>query len=132
MHPVEQLVETIKLIFKERGASPLRLILGHVVDSWEYASAMELVKLFRKDGTLLELPGMSERKEEVQVIAQSVFAMLRVAHPFLSTRTLSTKAIEYLENVHESLDYSRLISLIRNSMDFTERDMLTENELKKL
>lgn len=131
-HSVEQLAETIKLIFKERVDSPLRLILGHVNGSEEYASAsaMELVNLFRKDGTPLELPGMADRKEDVQVIAQSVFAMLRVAHPFLCTRTLSVKAIEYLEEEHESLDYSRLIRMIRNSMALTQRDTLTERELK--
>lgn len=133
-HSVEQLADAIKLIFKARGDSPLRLILGHVIDSETYvsASAMELVRLFRKDGTLLELPAMSDRKEDVQVIAQSVFAMLRVAHPFLCTRTLSTKAIEFLEGEHESLDYSRLVRVIRNAMALTERDTLTERELKNL
>ncbi|MGJ8639134.1 MAG: hypothetical protein ACSHYA_07040 [Opitutaceae bacterium] len=131
-HSVGQLSETLKTIFAERADSPIRLILGHVADSECYvsASAMELVDLFRKDGIVLNLPGMSERRKDVHVIAQSVFTTLRVAHPFLCTRTLSTKAIEFLEDSHESLDYSKLVRVIRNAMALTERDTLTEKELK--
>ncbi|HAV14425.1 MAG TPA: hypothetical protein DCX06_13180 [Opitutae bacterium] len=131
-HSVDQLADSLKLIFKERVNSPLRLILGHVADSETYvsATAMDLVKMFRKDGKVLDLPGMCDRKEDVHVIAQSVFTTLRVAHPFLCTRTLSTKAIEFLEEGHESLDYSRLVRVIRNAMALTQRDTLTEKELK--
>lgn len=129
---VGQLANTLKLIFKARGDSPIRIILGHVTDSEDYvsATAMDLVKMFRKDGNILELPGMCDRKEDVQIIAQSVFTMLRVAHPFLCTRTFTSKAIQFLEDGHESLDYSRLVRVIRNSMALTQRDTLTEVELK--
>jgi DNA-binding NtrC family response regulator len=131
-HSVGQLADTLKSVFKKRGDSPIRLILGHVIDSEDYvsATAMDLVKMFRKDGSLLQLPGMCDRKEDVSVIAQSVFTMLRVAHPFLCTRTFTSKAVQFLEDGHESLDYSRLVRVIRNSMALTQRDTLTEVELK--
>lgn len=129
---VEQLAGCLKLIAEKGDGSPVRLILGHVADSESYVSrsAMALVKSFRKDGVGFELPSMSERKEDVHVIAQTVFTTLRVAHPFLCTRILSTGALQFLEDSHESLDYSKLVRVIRNAMALTERDTLTEKELK--
>ncbi len=114
------------------ATSSLRWILGHVVDSESYVSdsAMKLVQGFRESGALLELPGMDERKEDVHVIAQSVFTTLRMAHPFLSTRTLSSGAVDYLESIHKTLDYSRIVRVIRNAMALTERATLTAEALK--
>ncbi|MGJ8651898.1 MAG: hypothetical protein ACSHX8_01375 [Opitutaceae bacterium] len=129
---VEQLADTLKLITEKGDGSPIRLILGHVADSESYVggTAMALVKSFREDGARLELPSMSERKEDVHAIAQTVFTTLRVAHPFLCTRILSTGALQFLEDSHESFDYSKLVRVIRNAMALTERDTLTERELK--
>lgn len=129
---VEQFSHFLAQIHAVNEETPVRFILGHVIDSEEYVSesAIELVDYFRKSGTILELPGMNERKEDVHVIAQSIFTTLRVAHPFLCTRTLSSGAVQYLESIHEALDYSRLVRVIRNSMALTQRDTLTEEELK--
>ncbi len=129
---IEQLNHFFEVILEAGENTTLRLILGHVADSESYVSegAMQLVKDFRRSGALLELPGMDERKEDVHVIAQSVFTTLRVAHPFLCTRTLSSGAIHHLESIHKSLDYSSLVRVIRNAMALTERDTLTEEELK--
>ena len=131
---VEQFSHFLAQIHAVNEETPVRFILGHVIDSEEYVSesAIELVDYFRKSGTILELPGMNERKEDVHVIAQSIFTTLRVAHPFLCTRTLSSGAVQYLESIHEALDYSRLVRVIRNSMALTQRDTLTEEELKNI
>jgi transcriptional regulator with PAS, ATPase and Fis domain len=107
-------------------------ILGHVDDSDGYLEdeVKALLYSFRKLGVVVEIPAMAERKDDVCLIAQSIFATLRTAHPFLMTRMLSHCAIEYLEAQCAKMSYSSLVRIIRNSMSLTERDTLTENELK--
>lgn len=108
------------------------LILGHVEDSEGYLEkeVKALLQSFKQLGEIVEIPPMAERKEDINMITQSVFATLRSAHPFLVTRMLSQGAIEYLEAQCAELSYSSLVRIIRNSMSLTERDTLTENELK--
>ena len=89
-----------------------------------------LLNKFRELGETVEIPFMAERKEDVSLIAQSIFTTLRSAHPFLVTRMLSQSAIDYLEAQCAEMSYSGLVRIIRNSMSLTERDTLTENELK--
>ncbi|MDQ8206022.1 hypothetical protein QEH52_00745 [Coraliomargarita sp. SDUM461003] len=107
-------------------------ILGHVDDSEGYLEkeVKALLNKFRELGETVEIPCMAERKEDVSLIAQSIFTTLRSAHPFLVTRMLSQSAIEYLEAQCAEMSYSGLVRIIRNSMSLTERDTLTENELK--
>lgn len=108
------------------------LILGHVEDSEEYLEpeVKALIKTFRSLGETLELPPLAIRREDVSLIAQSIFTTMRTAHPFLMTRTLSRGAIEYLEAQCAEMSYSSLVRTIRNSMALTQRDTLTEEELK--
>ncbi|MGZ0657321.1 hypothetical protein ACWPKO_03330 [Coraliomargarita sp. W4R53] len=107
-------------------------ILGHVDDSEDYLEdeVKALLKSFQKMGETIEIPPLAERKDDVSLIAQSIFTTLRTAHPFLMTRMLSRSAIEYLEAQCAEMSYSGLARIIRNSMSLTERDTLTENELK--
>lgn len=107
-------------------------ILGHVDDSDGYleAEVKHLIKQFRAYGEVIKIPNMAERREDVSQIVQSVFNTLRSAHPFLMTRMLSRSAIDYLEAQCGEMSYSSLVRIIRNSMALTERDTLTEDELK--
>jgi DNA-binding NtrC family response regulator len=106
-------------------------ILGHVEDSDAYleAEVKALIKTFCELGVAIELPPMAERKEDVSLIAQSIFTTLRTAHPFLMTRTLSRCAIELLESQCAEMNYSSIVRVIRNSMALTQRDTLTEEEI---
>lgn len=107
-------------------------ILAHVDDSEAYLEpeVKALIKCFRQLGEVIELPSMAERKDDVSLIAQSIFTTLRTAHPFLMTRMLSRGAIEFLEAQCGEMSYSSVVRSIRNSMALTERDTLTEEELK--
>ena len=107
-------------------------ILGHVDDSEGYLEkeVKALIRTFRELGEVVELPCLGERRDDVSLIAQSVFTTLRTAHPFLVTRTLCRSAIEYLEAQCAEMSYSSLVRIIRNSMALTQREILTEEELK--
>ncbi len=107
-------------------------ILGHVDDSEGYLEpeVKALLKTFRKLGETVEIPLLANRKEDVSLIAQSIFTTMRTAHPFLMTRSLSRSAIEFLEAQCAEMSYSSLVRIIRNSMALTQRDTLTEEELK--
>ncbi|TVP81322.1 MAG: hypothetical protein EA353_01710 [Puniceicoccaceae bacterium] len=107
-------------------------ILGHVDDSDVYleAEVKALIKKFRELGEVVELPSFGDRKDDVSLIAQSVFTTLRTAHPFLLTRTLSRASIDYLEAQCAEMSYSSLVRIIRNSMALTQREILTEEDLK--
>ncbi len=130
---VARLTEYFKQLDETSIAAPSPcFILGHVEDSEAYleTEVKDLIKTFQKFGTLIELPTMAERKEDVSLIAQSIFTTLRTAHPFLMTRTLSRSAIEFLEAQCADMSYSSIVRVIRNSMSLTQRDTLTEEELK--
>lgn len=73
---------------------------------------------------------MAERREDIGLIAQSIFTTLRTAHPFLMTRTLSKDAVEYLQDTCDEYSYAGLVRNIRNAMALTERDTLSEKELQ--
>lgn len=107
-------------------------ILGHVEDSESYLEdhVKELICAFTSMSKVLELPSMAERREDIGLIAQSIFTTLRTAHPFLMTRTLGKDAIEYLQEACQDYNYASLVRNVRNAMALTERDMLTEEELK--
>jgi transcriptional regulator with PAS, ATPase and Fis domain len=107
-------------------------ILGHVDDSDTYLEkeVKALIKTFCDLGEVVELPSLGERRDDVSLIAQSVFTTLRTAHPFLLTRTLSRDAIDYLEAQCADMSYSSLVRIIRNAMALTQRDVLTEEDLK--
>jgi len=130
---VARLSEYLQQLSEQDAESPSPcFILGHVEDSEAYleAEVKGLIKIFQKLGARIELPPMADRKEDVSLIAQSIFTTLRTAHPFLMTRTLSRGAIEYLENQCAEISYSGLVRVIRNSMALTQRDALTAEELR--
>jgi DNA-binding NtrC family response regulator len=108
------------------------LILGHVEGSEVYLEEQikNLIQTFQNLGEVIELPTLEMRKDDVSLIAQSIFTTMRTAHPFLMTRTLSRSAIEYLETHCSEMSYCSLVRIIRNSMALTEREILTEEELK--
>lgn len=119
----------------ETGAAELPrtcLILGHVADSENYLDSVEVAFLerFKKLSRSVDIPSFADRKEDISLIAQNIFTTMRVAHPFLLTRTLTAGAIEYLESRYEELNYSALVRVIRNAMALTEREVLTEEDLK--
>lgn len=107
-------------------------ILGHVDDSDGYLEpeVKTLIKNFKVLAETIEIPPLSERKDDICLIAQTIFTTLRTAHPFLMTRTLSRGGIEYLESQCSEMSYSGLVRTIRNAMSLTERETLTEEELK--
>lgn len=107
-------------------------ILGHVEDSESYLEEQvkDLIKKFTSLSKVVELPSMAVRREDIGLIAQSIFTTLRTAHPFLMTRTLSKEAIDYLQDACEEYSYAGLVRNVRNAMALTERDTLTEVELK--
>jgi hypothetical protein len=121
-----------KLKENEISDSSICFILGHVDDSEGYleTEVKHLIKQFRDHGEVIQIPNMSERRDDISQIVQSVFNTLRSAHPFLMTRMLSRGAIDYLEAQCGEMSYSSLVRIIRNSMALTERDTLTEDELK--
>ncbi|WPJ94783.1 hypothetical protein SH580_15220 [Coraliomargarita algicola] len=130
---IERLNEHLTQLNEEGAQEPRPcFILGHVDDSEGYLEneVKTLLNSFRKLGEIVAIPPMAERKEDVSLIAQSIFTTLRTAHPFLMTRMLSRSAIEYMEAQCAEMSYSSLVRIIRNSMSLTERDTLTQDELK--
>jgi transcriptional regulator with PAS, ATPase and Fis domain len=130
---VARLNEYLAQLSKDAIEAPAPcFILGHVDDSEAYleAEVKALIKTFRTLGEVIELPSLGERKDDVSLIAQSIFTTMRTAHPFLMTRTLSRSAIEYLEAQCTEMSYCSLVRIIRNSMALTQREILTEDELK--
>ncbi|MEM8868692.1 MAG: hypothetical protein AAGC73_10555 [Verrucomicrobiota bacterium] len=130
-------IERLNAFLESLEATPdqapkICLILGHVDDSETYLDTEEVkfIERFRKISQKLSIPAFADRKEDISLIAQSIFTTMRVAHPFLITRTMTAGAIQYLESKHEELDYSGLVRVIRNAMALTERDTLTHEELK--
>ena len=116
---------------KAGGNAPC-FILGHVEDSESYLEdqVKDLIQKFTSLSEVVELPSMAVRRDDIGLIAQSIFTTLRTAHPFLMTRTLSKEAIDYLQDACEEYSYAGLVRNIRNAMALTERDTLTEVELK--
>jgi hypothetical protein len=108
------------------------LIIGHVDDSNAYleAEVLSLIKLFQSRGHHLEIPALADRIDDVCMIAQATFTTLRIVHPFLSARTLSREAVNYLQTNCSDLSYSGLVRLIRNAMALTGSDVITIEELK--
>lgn len=107
-------------------------ILGHVDDSDSYLEpeVKEMIRHFQSVAEIIHLPPMAERKDDICLVAQTIFTTLRTAHPFLITRILSRGAIEYLESQSAEMSYSGVVRTIRNAMSLTEREILTEEELK--
>lgn len=130
---IARLTEYLAQVNKDDKLSPSPcFILGHVDDSEVYLEpeVKALINTFRGLGETLALPMLAERGEDVSLIAQSIFTTMRTAHPFLMTRTLSRGAIEFLEAQCGEMSYSSLVRTIRNSMALTQRDTLTEEELR--
>lgn len=130
---VARLNEYLDQLSQENRQTPSPcFILGHVKDSEGYleTEVKALLKSFRKIGEVVDLPSLGDRKDDVSLIAQSIFTTMRTAHPFLMTRTLSRSAIEYLEAQCAEMSYCSLVRIIRNSMALTQREILTEDELK--
>jgi len=129
---IERISEYIQNRTKDANSPQICLILGHVNDSESYLepSVLSLLELFKENSETLTIPDMADRRQDISLIAQSIFTTMRSAHPFLQTRTLTADAIRHLEDEYASMDYSRLVRIIRNAMALTERDTLTEEELK--
>ena len=115
----------------DSGGKPC-FILSHVDSSESYLgdASKTLIQLFKDRSDRIAIPPMAERQEDIALIAQSLFTTLRAAHPFLVTRMLTREAIAYLESTCAEISYSSLIRNIRNAMALTERELLTDEELK--
>ncbi|PXA02904.1 hypothetical protein DDZ13_14715 [Coraliomargarita sinensis] len=112
----------------------LRIVISHVLDSETYFSETTgpMMRSLREHAATLELPALSERADDIPLIAQRIFSSLRIAHPFLRARTLSRDAIQYLQAECQEFDYSRIVRVLRNAMALGESEILTEKELKNL
>lgn len=112
----------------------LRIIIGHAFDSDSYLceTIKPLMRKLRKHSTELQLPPLSERAEDVPMIAQRIFSTLRSAHPFLRVRTISVSAMQHLKAECVNMDYAMLTRVMRNAMALGQRDILSDKELKNL
>lgn len=112
----------------------IRLIVGHAHDSESYfCEAMKpLMRALRKKCSTLEIPSLSDREDDIPMIAQRLFSTLRTAHPFLRVRSISASAVQHLKAECANLDYAMLTRVMRNAMALGQRDILTETELKNL
>ncbi|MFP4070232.1 MAG: hypothetical protein ACLFVC_08655 [Opitutales bacterium] len=126
----EDLVEQLS---ERKGPVP-RVICAHASGSEDYCaeSVLRLFKVLRRKGKVLELPGMTERADDIPTIARTAFSTLRMAHPFLRTRVLSEEAVRYLKSEREDMDYSRLTRIIRNAMALCKQTTITEETIRNL
>jgi hypothetical protein len=110
----------------------LHVIIGHEIgsESCYPDNIRPTLKAVRKASKLLQIPSMSDREDDIAAIAHSIFSMLRMAHPFLQTRSIHTSAIRHLEAECASLDYSRITRVLRNAMALAQSPTLTIQELK--
>ncbi len=113
---------------------PLRIIMAHAADSESYMAdnTRPLVKTLRKRGLTICIPDMSEREEDIPMIAAMTFSTLRMAHPFLSSRILSAAAVKFLQSEAETMDYARLTRIIRNAMALSQKDVISEDTIRNL
>lgn len=129
----EHLSSFLDKLQKQTEAAPsIHLIIGHVIDSEDYLprSVLPPIKVFREQSHQLKVPNMSSREDDIPHIAHSIFSTLRMAHPFLSTRTITNSAIQHLKEECASMDYCRITRVLRNAMALSQSDVLTEKELK--
>jgi DNA-binding NtrC family response regulator len=131
---LDRIADEIEEFFELYQASkdpPLQLIIAYSEGSEAYTSerVRTLVRRMRRKGRVLRLPGMGERKEDIPMIAHTVFATLRMAHPFLRTRVLSAGAVEYLQSECLTMDYCRLARIIRNSMALSKGDTISRESI---
>ncbi|MGB0258637.1 MAG: hypothetical protein ACPGES_08300 [Coraliomargarita sp.] len=78
------------------------------------------------------MPTMESREDDIAMIVHNIFSTLRMAHPFLRTRTISSSAIKYLQSNCASLDYAKLCRVIRNAMALSQRDRISKEEVRNL
>ncbi len=120
--------------FFEIKDAPLQLIVGHVTDSESvFPSGVKPVfKAVRKQSTSLVMPSMESREDDIAMIVHNIFSTLRMAHPFLRTRTISSSAIKYLQESCTTLNYAQLCRVIRNAMALSQRDRISKEEIRNL
>ena len=113
---------------------PLRLIVGHSDDSEAYLPErlLPLCKALLRKAHRIRIPAMSERAQDIPMIAHSIFSTLRMAHPFLRTRVLGAEAVRFLVSEADRMDYARLARVIRNAMALSRQDSLTAETLRNL
>ena len=121
----------LKMQFKDKDTY-LHMIIGHEIDSESCFpdNIRPTLDALRGNSHLLQIPSMADRAEDISAIAHSTFSLLRMAHPFLQARSISSEAIKHLESECGSLDYSRLTRVLRNAMSLGQSSTLTQEELK--
>lgn len=121
----------LKMQMKEQNTY-LHLIIGHEIgsESCYPDNIRPTLEAVHETSHLLNIPGMADRKTDITLIAHSIFSMLRMAHPFLQTRSIDTSAIKHLEAECAALDYSRITRVLRNAMALGQSATLTASELK--
>ena len=121
----------LKMQLKDRNTY-LHLIIGHEVgsESCYPDNIRPTLEAVRKTSHLLHIPNMADREADIALIAYSTFSMLRMAHPFLQTRSIETSAIRHLESECAALDYSRITRVLRNAMALAQSPTLTVQEIK--
>ncbi len=110
----------------------LHLIVGHVIDSEDYISnsAKNILAEIRIKAVNFKIPDLAERTADISNIASSIFSTLRMVHPFVIPRTLSRKAIQYLESQSDTLNYSAIIRVLRNAIALSHKEILDEDQIK--
>ncbi len=115
-------------------ASLLKFIVGYAPDLENFSNeaVKSLMEQLHQNANLLEIPNMEERGADIAPIAHSVFSTLRMAHPFLRSRSLAMSAIKFLESDCGSTTYTRLVRVIRNTMALSQNNVITDKELSNL
>lgn len=128
-----ELASFLDKLFEIKDA-PLQLIVGHVNDSEAYfpSGVKPVFKAVRKQSTPLAMPTMESREDDIAMIVHNIFSTLRMAHPFLRTRTISSSAIKYLQANCATFDYAKLCRVIRNAMALSQRDRISKEEVRNL
>lgn len=133
-HSVEQISKFLghlKMQLKDENTY-LHLIIGHELESEScYPDNIRpTLEEVRKTSHILSIPSMADREADIALLAHSIFSMLRMAHPFLQARTIDRSAIIQLEAECASLDYSRIVRVLRNAMALCQGFTLTASEMK--
>lgn len=112
--------------------SRLHMIVGHEIDSESCFpdNIRPTLDALRSNSHLLQIPSMADRAADISAIAHATFSTLRMAHPFLQARSISSEAIQHLQSECSVLDYSRITRVLRNAMALGQSPIVTEQELK--
>ncbi|MFT5825955.1 MAG: DNA-binding NtrC family response regulator [Yoonia sp.] len=131
----EESMQAIQLFIQhlEHLRNPhLRLILAYE-NGCEYLlrnRVSDIFKSIKKRFDPLTIPDLSERSEDISPICLNLLSALRTAHPFLRVKSISDTGIDYLIQTRHTLNYARLIRILRNSIALSQRSSISPEDFK--